>query len=144
MREGYDAPRSMLIHPDPSWRMDEWSQVSAAIHGLSIETLRRDGLEPAAVLYAMTRDLAGCIVVSDAPECDGAWLKRLCDVSGHAPPFALVSVSDAIPMLASRHGVEPREIASRFIAEAYSDDILVEHRAGPDAARLLRALLGSY
>lgn len=62
------------------------------------------------------------------PECDGAWLKRLCDICGQAAPFSLVSGDDAIPMLARRRGVEPREIASRLIAEVYSDDVLVEHR----------------
>jgi DNA polymerase III subunit epsilon len=133
----------MLIRPDPTWRMDEWSQASAIIHGIELETLRRDGFDPAAVLLAMTRDLAGCIVVSDAPEADGAWLKRLCDVCGQAAPFDLVSVDDAIPVLARRRGFEPREIMCRFVAEMYSDDVPVEHRAGPDAARLLRGLLGA-
>ena len=57
MREGDATPRSMLIRPDPMWSMKEWDAKAEAVHKISIETLRREGFDSAAVLLELTREL---------------------------------------------------------------------------------------
>ena len=139
MREGDAAPRSMLIRPDSSWSMDEWDAKSAAVHKIPIEALRRDGDDAAAVLLAMSHDLADCFVVSDAPAFDARWLQRLTTACGQASPLLIWSINDAIPILAKRAGVSVGAAIKRYIKNAPAGE--APHRAGGDAERLLRHLM---
>jgi len=139
MREGDDAPRSMLIRPEPMWSMEEWDAKAEAVHKIHIETLRRDGVDAAAVLLELTRELKGCVVVSDAPIYDSWWLGRLVDACGQDRPFQLWSINDAIPALAARAGVSVGAAVKRWVKNAPKGE--APHRAGADAERLLRRLL---
>ena len=139
MREGEAAPRSLLIRPEPSWSMDEWDAKAEAVHKIPIETLRRDGVDAAAVLLTMTSELKGCIVVSDAPIYEAWWLARLAKACGQEPPFVLWSINDAIPALAARAGVSVAAAVKRWVDNAPSGE--TPHRAGADAERLLRRML---
>ena len=139
MREGDAAPRSMLIRPEPMWSMEEWDAKSEAVHKIPIETLRRDGVDAAAVLLKMTSELKGCVVVSDAPFYETWWLAQLAKACGQESPFPVWSINDAIPALAAWAGVSVGAAVKRYVKNAPKGE--APHRAGADAERLLRRLL---
>jgi hypothetical protein len=87
----------------------------------------------------MTRDLAGSIVVSDAPEFDARWLARLATACGQAPPFPIYSINHAIPLLAEEAGIGVAMAIRRYIKSKPAG--ASPHRAGPDAERLMNQLL---
>src|SRR6266571_2726016 len=116
MREGDAAPKSMLIRPDASFHVTEWSSVAEAVHKITRERLDHEGIEAHAVLVAMSADLQDCRVVSDAPDYDAAWLGRLCTVADAAPPFSLCSIAEVLPWLAARSGLSIEEAVRRYVA----------------------------
>ena len=139
MREGDAASWSMLIRPERMWSMGEWDAKAEAVHKIPIETLRRDGVDAAAVLLELTRELKGYVVVSDAPIYDSWWLGRLADACRQDRPFRLWSINDAIPTLAARAGVSVGAAVKRYLKNA--PRAAAPHHAGADAERLLRRLL---
>lgn len=143
MREGDTAPKSMLIKPHSSWSMDEWDEKAEAIHGITSETLESDGADVLDVYDALLAELSGYVVVSDANGFDQRWLQRLCDAAGWPTPFDIDSPSIVLPDIAARAGIGVHVAVARYIAATHSDDVLIEHRAGADAARLMRTLVNS-
>jgi hypothetical protein len=143
MREGDTAPKSMLIKPHASWSMDEWDEKAGSVHGIAIETLEREGTDVLDVYDALLAELSGCVVVSDASEYDQWWLQRLCDAAGWPTPFDIDSPSIVLPGIATRAGIGVHVAVARYIAATHSNGVLIEHRAGPDAARLMQTLVNS-
>ena len=128
--DGLVEVRSSLIHPDEVWPMRAWSPVSAEIHGISMEELRR--APPAAEIARWTAGLVGdATVVSDAPEFDARWLACLYETEGG---LILPPVRDFDLLAAARF-----DMAAIRRVYAALDAIPAPHRAGPDAERLARA-----
>jgi hypothetical protein len=64
-----------LIAPAPTW--DDWGEAAEAIHGISRETLRRDGKPHDVVARRMVEVLTGNDLFASAPSWDGKWLSVL-------------------------------------------------------------------
>ena len=154
---------SHLIRPADNW-LDVsgdhlgWSAESEQIHGISLETLLRDG-EPADVVArraAAVLSVSKVLTFSDSPPSDGYWLQKLLDVGGirHTasvldirtlygwacsplhrllPPVGRVDRKHAVQLVSnlSREIVERAEEAEHVAQR-------VRHRALPDAMSLWR------
>lgn len=95
------------------------------------------------VYDAPLAELSSCVVVSDANGYDRRWLQRLCDAAGCPMPFDIDNTSIVLPGSAARAGIGVHVAVARYIAATHSDDALIEHSAGADAARLMRTLIHS-
>ena len=123
---------SSLIRPEPDWPDDAWSQASAAVHAIPLADLRA-APDAASVAHDLLRVLGSRRLVSDAPEFERMWLARLMDVISIRP----------LPPVANF------DMVSHMLFEGIALDVVYEnlaeneapHRAGPDSARLARALL---
>ena len=73
--DGRVVVEAALIAPEAAWSMDDWSEASARLHGLSIEAVRCG--RPAAEIAARTDRFRDFLVVSDNPAWDQWWLDRL-------------------------------------------------------------------
>ncbi|TMV05677.1 hypothetical protein FGK63_16695 [Ruegeria sediminis] len=121
---------SVLVRPAKHWNMSSWSLESQKLHGISRDLLESEGLDVQAVSNWLVAQIAGKVVVSDAPGHDQRWLDMLLKARGFEPNILLAGM-DAL--------------LSRFTGPAY--DAACEtlaalpqpHRAGPDAERLARA-----
>ncbi|MXP63374.1 transcriptional regulator [Roseomonas sp. M0104] len=69
-----------LIRPAPDW--EEWNLEAEAVHGLSLERLRRDGTAHEVVARRMVEVLSGHDLYASAPSWDGQWLSRLLRAAG--------------------------------------------------------------
>ena len=83
--DGTIASGGHLIRPDPAWPLDDWSEVSADVHGMALADLED---APSALDVALwVRDTAaGGALVSDAPNYDWLWLDRLMEVAELGAP----------------------------------------------------------
>ena len=70
------AEGHVLVRPDPIWG-GEWQAEAEAIHGITREQLRRDGLDPAEAAVRIAEGLAGATPFSDAPALDQRWLDMI-------------------------------------------------------------------
>ena len=75
---------SHLIQPHWSWT--DWSAKSAALHGITRENIKAHGMEPRQLCGLLADAWAGRMVLSDAPDWDGHWLKRLWQAGGQGDP----------------------------------------------------------
>jgi len=154
------AGESYLIRPAPEWLASEvgWDAVSAAVHGISRETLAAEGQSPVEVASRAVQVLAapGVIVYSDAPEWDGQWLRLLLDAASRPECVVVQDVREAYaaacrPLL----GAVPRREGSardrlrqhvhalarmtiKRAQEAEAERSRVRHRALPDAYGIWR------
>lgn len=71
---------SHLIRPAPDWT--DWSPEAEAIHGLSRDTLERDGEPHGDVAHRMLQVLRDHAVFASAPSWDGKWMSVLLRASG--------------------------------------------------------------
>lgn len=69
-----------LIRPAPSWI--DWDEGAEAIHGISRETLVRDGVPHDVVARRMVDALSGHDLFASAPSWDGKWLSALLRAAG--------------------------------------------------------------
>ena len=123
---------SSLIRPEPDWPDEAWSLASAAVHAIPLADLRA-APDAASVAHDLLRVLGNRRLVSDAPEFERMWLARLMDVIGMTP-FPPVSNFDMVSHLLFDG------IALDIVYDTLAKDE-APHRAGPDSARLARALL---
>ena len=151
---------SHLIRPADDW-LDGgygWSHQSEAVHGISLETLMRDGEPPELVARkaADVLSVAGTIVCSDAPGNDGQWMETLLAEGGERrivrmmdvrqlyrlacrPLLGLLSADDERLPGRAEEGIW--NMASDTISRAQEEEHLrprVRHRALPDAEGLFR------
>lgn len=70
-----------LIRPAPGW--DDWDEDAAATHGLTRETLRRDGEPVGDVAARMVAELSAHDLYASAPSWDGKWMSLLLRAAGH-------------------------------------------------------------
>ena len=125
---------SALIKPTDDWEANGlWSRQSAAVHGITIEELRREGrsIEAACdTLNALLRPAAA--VVTDAPMYDQCWLDRLFGAAGKEQQFIIYDFERLAGCLTTDEYRQFVHLLERSSAP---------HRAGPDAVRLASAVL---
>ncbi|WP_116085996.1 exonuclease domain-containing protein [Tropicimonas sp. IMCC34011] len=123
---------SSLIRPADDWPMSDWSHASEQVHGIPFDALT-DAPTPEAVASELRAQLAGRLLVSDAPCFDSRWLERLMNA---ADTHAVGPILDFDQVNFSLfHGASLDSLYERFERSA------VPHRAGPDSARMARAWL---
>ena len=134
---------SHLIHPS-AFPWGDWSYESEAIHGISQDTLRRDGKPAEAVGRRLLEVLHGRQAVVGSTSLDRMWLELLLETVGEDPPALL---SEPAALLQTATDILGDQTAARkavtLAQEARLDDI-VHHRALPDAEdayRLYRTLI---
>ncbi len=79
---------SVLVRPEAAWLSSGgWDPAAEAVHGLSREVLRRDGLPAAEVCDLLDREFGGCTVVTDTGggSVDDMWLAVLYEAAGREP-----------------------------------------------------------
>lgn len=121
---------SSLIYPHSSWDREEWSWQSANVHGLTFQDLER-APDAEHVAHEVLKRLTGKIVVSDAPDFDGRWLRKLLMSTGYSPDLNLNDFDQA--------AFSVFEGASLDMLYETLEKTRVPHRAGPDSARLAKA-----
>lgn len=124
---------SWLIKPDLSWP-EVWSPHAAKVHGISRKAL--EGAPPAsAVAQAALARLTHheLIVVSDSPRNDQPWMDRLVSTYSAQVRIKIISIWEA---LSGRTEQDNLRRMREWLRENKGP-----HRAGPDAARLARAVL---
>ena len=125
-----------LIRPDQSWDLDDWSQTSAAVHGITLAELR-EAPKRSQVVRTFHQTLGWRRLVSDAPEFEQRWLTRFLGLDPLQAELPVEDI-DAITFAAFDAGQIAR------MHEAIRR-INVPHSAGPDAARMAagwRAAIG--
>lgn len=136
---GAGAAESWLIRPHESWEGWDWTRQAEALHGLSLERIRDEGLPVEAVFEKLTAAVKGCRVVADSV-IDQYWLQTLADTQAVVAPFAI----DHVSLLLDEWGAdEPRIAAAMAHADAQHT---ARHRAVADAlwlSGLIEALSGA-
>ena len=125
------AAKAMLIRPHESWSLEDWNPVAEALHGVSYDTLVKEGVPAGEVCEKLNGALAGKLVFSDAPDWDGFWLYRLFQAAKMRQRFI---VSDFSSILRAA----PPEKLDAYMEEAERRAPRM-HRAIPDVLHM-RAL----
>ena len=126
-----------LIAPHEDWPMSAWSEKSAAVHHISLDLLRAEGAPAAEVAGWYLQMTEGASVVSDAPEFEQRWLRRLLET------LPGVDIQGQLARIEDMHEVVGRMLDDAELDRFYErlERSKAPHRAGPDSARLARALL---
>ena len=128
--------RSKLIKRHNSWDLDDWSEVSAAVHNIPYSDL--ENVESAeGIAQWLIETVGDQRLVSDAPEFDQRWFDRLIGTIEEAP-HAQIDDFDRILWLAfSQDGI----VAPGRLHKCYKSmrSRRNTHRAGEDAANLAYA-----
>lgn len=115
-----------------SWRWMHWSDQAEAVHGITREMLKRDGVEAAEIARRMNAALGGRTVYTDAPEFDAAWISPLFDLAGVTPEFGFEQAHSIIPDVpghmpdlvqearAAAGGIHRAAADVRFLIELYT------------------------
>ena len=90
--------RSSLVRPEFYWSLRAWSRVSARVHGVALDELRRAPPAPQVARWA-AGIVGDATLVSDAPEWDLRWLARLYET---AEGLRVPRVVDFDALVASR------------------------------------------
>lgn len=124
--------RASLIRPHPDWPDSAWSPESARVHGIA-----RDALDVAPTANAVAGEyaafMARAIVLSDAPEFDGRWWRRL---EALLDPTPNLIIGDFEVEAFSAFKRTPAALDRVFKT---CDETPAPHRAGPDSQRLAKA-----
>lgn len=138
-------PVSMLIKPLPEWGPNDWSYQAEQVHGISRETLEREGMDAREVAEAIAAEFRGCEVFSDAPRFDAKWLMTLFSAVDVRPGFGMRPVEDA-QALCARMAAKPFT-SLQGLARVMEDVSRVyrhTHRAGDDCLRQAAQCRGLY
>lgn len=132
-----------LIKPAPNWT--DWDPRAEAIHGISRDTLVREGTPHDAVAARMVEVLSGHRLFASAPSWDGKWLSAVLRAGGFARHALRLENTDivqrAAAMAALREaGVPQAELQERAsamiaLASARPPGEQPAHRALADAER---------
>lgn len=133
---------SHLIRPAPDWT--DWAEDAEAIHGLSRQTLARDGVSHEIVARRMLDVLGGEDLYASAPSWDGKWLSVLLRAAG-LPRHALrlndteeARARAVRDVFASRPaGADDEAATARILADVadLASRATPDHRALGDASR---------
>ena len=128
---------STLIRPIAPWRKHPgrwWDPRSEEIHGIAASELDA-GLHPREVMVRLNVIVSGMTAFCDGGPYDQAFLSRLSDAAGVAPSFELGNLKAL-----SLHADLDYPGRLRFANLLAAGQDAIEHRAGSDALRLLRAV----
>lgn len=125
---------SSLIRPEVDWCESLWDPEAEEIHGISLDRLKAEGRSAWGVAEEAWALIEGKTLVSDAPGFDSRWFWKLLDASPQAPAFVIRDFDEIAAALLGKEG----------LADAWTrlEALEVPHRAGEDASRLMRALVG--
>lgn len=127
--------RSALIRPAPAW--SDWSADAEAIHGISLQTLKSEGIPVEQIANEMMDVLSGHELFASAPSWDGKWLSLLLRAAGHARHALRLRKTDDAFAIAARLllGAEIPEVEIvRLVDETIGKTpVSPAHRALPDA-----------
>jgi DNA polymerase-3 subunit epsilon len=123
---------SSLIRPEPGWDPDAWDPVSEEIHGIPVSDLR-DAPTARSVAEGLLTRVAGRPVFSDAPDFDLKWARRLLDAQPSPAGVRILDYDRAVGEVCGARGAD-------WTCERL-ERTRTPHRAGPDAARMLGAIL---
>lgn len=133
-----------LIRPAPAWV--EWDEAAEAVHGISRETLLRDGTPHDVVCDRLVAALNDDQIYASSPSWDGHWLSML--LRGAGLPRHLLRLRDSEEAFAeavrARLGadVPPETVADEIArAQAAVGSEPATHRALADARREYRIWL---
>lgn len=121
--------RATLIAPRADWSMDDWSAVSARVHGIPLAAVRAGARADA--VAAETDAFARFEIVSENPAWEQRWLDRL---RGDRMPRLQVRPLRSVLRERLDDAAVGAVVQSLFRSDA-------PHRAGPDAERLARSWL---
>jgi hypothetical protein len=123
---------SSLIRPEPVWDLNLWDMFAQDVHGI-----RLSDLEGAPTAWSVAEELlarvAGRPVFSDAPEFDGRWAQRLLDAQASPDGIRILELDLAVGAVCGERGAD--------WAYERLERTRTPHRAGPDAERMLGAIL---
>lgn len=126
-----------LIRPVPQWT--DWDPSAEAMHGLSRDTLQREGEDVATVCDRVVTLFAGNAVYCSAPSWDGHWLSMLLRAAGRPRHLLRMADTEVAFDEAARQVVASDDEAAiaRLVARARStaETWPVAHRAEADARR---------
>ena len=107
--------RSCLVRPIDGWTQSPaaWDSAAERVHGLTLDTLLRDGLAVAAVCDTLDEAFAGAEVVTDTSEdgWDDGWMLALYEAAGRHRRTWTVANADSGRVVADhfrRAGLVPR------------------------------------
>lgn len=146
---------SHLILPAPGWTL--WSERSERVHGITMETLLREGRPHDWVARRAVAAFKGRTPVASAPKFDGEWLGMLLEAAGLPDRFeildsdraeirgaaCLLDLLDTDDKSAERYALERvvRDTMQEIVGVAHDEEAMrpgVNHRALADAERLWR------
>ena len=130
-------PVSFLISPDPGWDTTfGWSPISQAMHGITLEDLRRDGIDVVSAAGRIEAAFSHRRVVSDNPEFDDFWLSLIYEAAGISKGWTVGHVEDAYRSAVRANPVDAKTFVRGHdaVERAYPHP----HRAGPDALRMAK------
>lgn len=132
VEEGRVQSWSSLIRPEPDWDGRGWDPVSQEVHGIRREEL---GRAPSAwsVAEELLARVAGRPVFSDAPGFDLRWARRLLDAHPSPAGLRVLELDVAVGAVCGERGAD--------WAYERLERTRTPHRAGPDAERMMRAIL---
>jgi hypothetical protein len=126
------AEDAFLVARHRDWSMEHWDRNSANLHGISLADLDEFGVSAEAAIDRLAEKLGNAIVVSDAPEFENHWLRRMSTAAGKPTPFVVQDWEEYLPA-----GQSHEERAELFSVERKKEG--VRHRALPDS-RVMRAV----
>lgn len=113
-----------LIKPLPEWT--HWSESAEALHGISRDTLMRNGHSPEEITEEINRRLSGQTAYADAWQHDLPWLRKLFFAALKEPKFRLSPI-ESIMTKAQIH------IWDKIKADVIAKTTSARHRASTDA-----------
>jgi DNA polymerase III subunit epsilon len=123
---------SSLIRPEPGWDRNLWDMFAQDVHGILLSDL-----EGAPTAWSVAEELldrvAGRPVYSDAPSYDLRWVRRLLDAHPSEAGIRILDYDRAVGAVCGEHGAN--------WAYERLERTRTPHRAGPDAARMMEAIL---
>jgi hypothetical protein len=125
--------RTWLIRPTRRWELWDWCPGAEALHGISREMLRREGLPPQQVIAELAAEAEGCDVYADS-DLDAYWLETLAEACCQRPPFPIRYLGE----LLRADGYARGEVVSAL--ERAREQLPTEHVARHDADRLALAV----
>ncbi|HEY1772692.1 MAG TPA: hypothetical protein VGH91_05820 [Gammaproteobacteria bacterium] len=126
--------RSRLVRTDVSWG-NFWDPNAEALHRISREMLRTDGVASSDIAKEINRDLAGETLYFDGSDFDLNWLNKLFDAAKAQPTFRFGDFNALLAEAGVRDG--SRRLASGIRAREDIGDLPL-HRAAHDVQFLQR------
>lgn len=124
--------KSWLIKPEPEWQY--WCDTAESLHGISRETLFRDGLPVKDVVSQLNAFLtqSDTVLYSDAHYWDSDWIDTLYHAANMDKPFYIDSIYELI-------GNDNKALFDQCFAQLVESGNYQHHRAAGDVRMLYEA-----